>query len=77
MLYLYGSRFILGRCNPHTSISEMLKAQNDITVFKSLGIIVAANPAKVFPLCLENICSTAGVDIAGVRLSMLENWFCH
>lgn len=49
----------------------MLKVQNDFSVLKSLSTAVAAKPEKVFPLCLGNIYSTAEVDVAGVRLSML------
>lgn len=38
---------------------------------------MAAEPEEMFSLCSENICSTAGVDVAGVRLSLFENSFCH
>lgn len=56
----------------------MLKVQNDFGVLKSLSTRVAVKPAKAFSFSyVEIICiiSIAGVEVAEVRLSMLEDLF--
>ena len=75
-LYLCSLEFILGTHSSHTSITEMPKVQNDFRVLRSLSTTVAVKPEKVFfPLCLKDVYSASGIEVAEVRLSMLENLF--